>query len=67
MIRKAEGGKPGEKFGEWKQLMYLQIKECKRAVDTMKTMQLQQMMNVHVAENVEVIVELQCHDGKKDG
>ena len=27
------------------------IKECKRAVDTMKTMQRSQMMNVHVAEN----------------
>lgn len=28
------------------------IKECKRAVDTMKTMQRSQMMNVHVAEKM---------------
>lgn len=50
------------------------IKECKRAVDTMKTMQRSQMMNVHVAEkNVEaarlklneVMMERKTHEKLK--
>ena len=50
------------------------IKECKRAVDTMKTMQRSQMMNVHVAEkNVEaarlklneVMMERKTHERLK--
>ena len=51
------------------------IKECKRAVDTMKTMQRSQMMNVHVAEkNVEaarlklneVMMERKTHERLKE-
>lgn len=51
------------------------IKECKRAVDTMKTMQRSQMMNVHVAEkNVEaarlklneVMMERKTHEKLKE-
>ena len=50
-------------------------KECKRAVDTMKTMQRSQMMNVHVAEkNVEaarlklneVMMERKTHERLKE-
>ena len=45
------------------------IKECKRAVDTMKTMQRSQMMNVHVAEkNVEAarLKERKTHERLKE-
>ena len=51
------------------------IKECKRAVDAMKTMQRSQMMNVHVAEkNVElartklneVMMERKTHEKLKE-
>ena len=51
------------------------VKECKRAVDTMKTMQRNQMMNVHVAEkNVDlarkrlndVMVERKTHEKLKE-
>ena len=51
------------------------IKECKRAADTMKTMQRSQMMNVHVAEkNVEaarlklneVMMERKTHERLKE-
>ena len=45
------------------------IKECKRAVDTMKTMQRSQMMNVHVAEkNVEAarLMERKTHERLKE-
>lgn len=51
------------------------IRECKRAVDTMKSMQRTQMMNVHVAQkNVdaarirlnEIIVERKTHEKLKE-
>ena len=51
------------------------IKECKRAVDTMKTMQRSQMMNVHAAERDvelarkqlnEAMVERKTHEKLKE-
>ena len=51
------------------------IRECKRAVDTMKSMQRSQMMNVHVAEkNVDlarkrlndIVVERKTHEKLKE-
>jgi len=38
------------------------IKECKRAVDTMKTMQRSQMMNVHAAERDVELVRKQLNE-----
>lgn len=51
------------------------IKECKRAVDTMKSMQRGQMMNVHVAEKNadaarkklnDIVVERKTHEKLKE-